>query len=340
MARQTKRFVSNDDFTGEIIKALQQVQRYSGRRAPEIFGDWLSLADATLEALPAQVRHLGRTGEPAPDPPETAELFGRIRSRYAQTGRGSGRAHRKIWNEGFGQAFALLLESSAGGLHDRVGAMGPDVLGHVYMTWANTDPGWRGQYFTPYNVAYLMASMSVPDGEREVHDRVKAALLHPDNVWGQAVLLTSMLLPDGESARDYYFTTVLPAALPWYEKIMFNEPAIGSGTIMLAAAAKYPDWANYWGLISYTGQDLDKDCVRMARINAKLYGLNGYGARLHTAAVEAMQAGRQRTVSLPLAKPLETLNALQETIPRPTFQHMFGPVPEEVDCGTEVAGRL
>ena len=109
---------------------------------------------------------------------------------------------------------------------------------------------------------------------------------------------------------------------------------------MLAAAAKYPDWANYWGLISYTGQDLDKDCVRMARINAKLYGLNGYGARLHTAAVEAMQAQQQRTVSLPLAKPLETLNALQETIPRPTFQHMFGPVPEEVDCGTEVAGRL
>ena len=131
MARQTKRFVSNDDFTGEIIKALQQVQRYSGRRAPEIFGDWLSLTDATLEALPAQVRHLGRTGEPAPDPPETAELFGRIRSRYAQTGRGSGRAHRKIWTEGFGQAFALLLESSAGGLHDRGGAMGPDVLGHV-----------------------------------------------------------------------------------------------------------------------------------------------------------------------------------------------------------------
>ncbi len=340
MAKKSKRLVSNDDFTTKIIKALAQVQRYSGRRAAEIFGDWLSLVDATLDALPDQVRHLGQTGEPAPDSPETTDLFRRIRSRYAQTGRGGGDVHRKIWTEGFGQAFAILLESSAGGLHDRVGAMGPDVLGNVYMSWAGNDPSWRGQYFTPYNVAYLLASMSVPDGGREVHDRVKAALLHPDNIWGQAVLLTSMLTPDGESARDYYLTTVLPAAMPWYETIMFNDPAIGSGTLMLAAAAQYPDWANYWGLIEYTGQDLDQDCVRMARINAKLYGLNGYGGRLHAAATEAMQARQQRALSLPLTKPLDTLNTLQEAIPRLTFQQMFGRVPEEVGHGTEVTGRL
>jgi hypothetical protein len=109
---------------------------------------------------------------------------------------------------------------------------------------------------------------------------------------------------------------------------------------MLAAAAQYPDWANYWGLIEYTGQDLDQDCVRMARINAKLYGLNGYGGRLHAAATEAMQARQQRALSLPLTKPLDTLNTLQEAIPRLTFQQMFGRVPEEVGHGTEVTGRL
>jgi hypothetical protein len=50
--------------------------------------------------------------------------------------------------------------------------MGPDVLGHVYMTYANSDPGWNAQYFTPWNVARLMAAMKIPHGERDVYDRL------------------------------------------------------------------------------------------------------------------------------------------------------------------------
>ncbi len=253
---------------------------------------------------------MGRTGSPGPDSPETAELFGRIRRWYEQP----------AWRS-FAEAFGILLDSSAAGLHDRPGAMGPDVLGQVYMSWANSDPSWQAQYFTPWNVALLMASITVGNGEREVHDRIKKALLHPDNLWGQSVLLASLALPaDGAEVRDYFFSTVLPAALPWYEKILVNDPAIGSGVLMLATAAQYPEWANYWGLISYTGQDLDEDCVLMSRIQTKLYGLNSYGLTLHLAAGEAMEAAGQRA-PLP-GKPVEILqNATGLTTP--TFAELF-----------------
>ncbi len=268
--RQRKRArppLTDDDYAPAIIRVLERVRRRAGRRPAEIFRDWRALVEASLTALPAQLRQIGRTGSPGPDTPKTAELFGRLRERYAPPD----------WRD-FAEAFGLLLDSSAPGLQNRTGVTGPDVLGQVYMTWSNTDPSWRGQYFTPWPVARLMAELSVPDGAREVHDRLKRALLHPDNVWGQTVLLAEGLaLPsDGAGARDYFFSTVLPAALPWYEKILVNEPAVGSGALLISLAGRFPAWANYWGLIEYTGQDLDEDCVRMTRIQTKLYGLNSY----------------------------------------------------------------
>ena len=308
--KRDRPLIANDDYAQAIIKALNQVQRGSGRRPAEIFRDWIQLADASLEALPTQLKYVGRTGSPGPDKPETAELFGRIRRWYEQP----------AWLS-FAKAFGILLDSSAAGLHDRPGAMGPDVLGQVYMSWANSDPSWQAQYFTPWNVALLMASITVGNGEREVHDRIKKALLHPDNLWGQSVLLASLALPaDGAGARDYFFSTVLPAALPFYEKIMVNEPAIGSGVLILATAAQYPEWANYWGLISYTGQDLDRSSVWMSRINLKLYGLNSYGLTLHLAAVEAMEAAGRRA-PLP-GKPVEILHNAGD-LTTPTFAELF-----------------
>jgi hypothetical protein len=151
--KRDRPLIANDDYAQAIIKALNQVQRGSGRRPAEIFRDWIQLADASLEALPTQLKYVGRTGSPGPDKPETAALFGRIRRWYEQP----------AWLS-FAKAFGILLDSSAAGLHDRPGAMGPDVLGQVYMSWANSDPSWQAQYFTPWNVALLMASITVGNG--------------------------------------------------------------------------------------------------------------------------------------------------------------------------------
>jgi hypothetical protein len=56
--------------------------------------------------------------------------------------------------------------------HDHGSISGPDVLGSTYTNWANLDPSWQAQFFTPYNVALLMAKMTIMNGEREIHDRL------------------------------------------------------------------------------------------------------------------------------------------------------------------------
>ncbi len=179
-------------YTQEIVKRLEHAFRYSHERPYRLFDDWTRIVEVTLEALPEQLKAVARTGRPAPDTPETAEVFGEVRARYENLHYPA--AHREVWRS-FSEAFALLLESAEPGLwgagsygRGDCGYMGPDVLGHVYMTYANSDPGWHAQFFTPYNVSLLMAQMSVMDGARQVFDRIKAACLHPDNILGQAVI--------------------------------------------------------------------------------------------------------------------------------------------------------
>jgi hypothetical protein len=110
-----------------------------------------------------------------------------------------------VWAN-FGEAFALLLESCGErglwGFDFDDGYMGPDILGHVYMVYANSDPSWQAQYFTPWNVALMMARMIIGDNsERQVHDRIKAALLHPENIRGQSILLANLVVPETEAGE-------------------------------------------------------------------------------------------------------------------------------------------
>jgi hypothetical protein len=138
------------------------------------------------------------------------------------------------------------------------------------------------------------------NGEREVYDRIKAACLHPDNILGQAVVLASLVIPEIEGGeanlhRDYFFNRVIPAAMgPWFEPILMEEPCIGSGIMVLAAASQYPEWAVKLNLVRFYGQDIDPICVRMAKINCHLYGLNGYALRLAEAVNVAAEAQQNR----------------------------------------------
>lgn len=330
-------------YTQEIVKRLEQAFRYSGHRPYRLFDDWTLLVEACLEALPEQLKAVAQTGRFAPDTPETVELFNQIRARYEFPNHPE--AHRQVW-EAFAEAFAMLLESAEPGLWGEgsygefdCGYMGPDVLGHVYMTYANSDPAWQAQFFTPYSASLLMAKMCIMNGEREVYDRIKAACLHPDNILGQAVVLASLVIPEngeGEANlhRDYFFNRVIPAAMgPWFEPILVEEPCIGSGIMVLAAASQYPEWAVKLNLVRFYGQDIDPICVRMAKINCHLYGLNGYALRLAEAVSVAAEAQQNRQNIM--VSPLKSVGTAIEHVAQAYWQQPDKPVPSPDELSFE-----
>lgn len=121
------------DFPKEIIRRLEQITAISGRTQGQVFEDFVFLTEATLEALPEQIKAVGATGNFAEDPLEIAERFARVRSHYTGDWLGEERTHR-IWQH-FGEAFALLLEATAPGLWGEPNSLniagplsGPDIL--------------------------------------------------------------------------------------------------------------------------------------------------------------------------------------------------------------------
>jgi hypothetical protein len=328
-------------YVQRIIKCLEKVNSMSGYRPTQVFADFTQLVEASLDALPLHLTSIAQTGQLAEDTPETKQLFEQIRTRYASSSSHSA----GIWSH-FSQAFALLLESAEPGLWGAgsygnfdVGYMGPDVLGHVYSLYANAGQAkWNMQIFTPWNVALMMGRFLVPDGERQVYDRVKQACEHPDNILAHATLLAGLTIDDPQQARDWFFNRVLPAALPYYQPITVGDPAgVGSGVLLLAAAACFPEWAVRLGYVVFQGIDNDPECVRMARINCMLYNLNGYSLKF----AEALQrlnaqtslAQLPRTPAKAYQEAVATYQEQQPTLATltlPAFEDLFRRQPAKV----------
>lgn len=260
----------------EIIKRLEKIEA-SGSRSDDIFEDWLMLVETCLERLPAHMVMARRCGEMADDTPEGAALFERLRKKYGRYGR------EEYYFTLFAEAMGLLMDSTALGYRD--------VVGDVYMAYAYPHPG-AGQYFTPFPVASMMAKMTIPDGEREVHDRLKEAIAQ--SPMAEAAAIAGMAFCDpsasflkaspSDEAWNWFFNYLLPAAIPYYKPITVSDPAVGSGVMLLASASCFPTWAVQLGLVQFYGQDVDGTCVRMCHINEMLYGLNGWGLRYALAA--------------------------------------------------------
>ena len=155
----------------QIIKCLEQASSLTGQRPHRVFDNWLQLVEVTLEMLPAHLRAIARTGQLAPDSPEAAATFARLRGEQ----RSRDRAAVSALFGHYARAFGYLLDGTAPGLWSPTAAegyLGPDILGQTYMRYANTDPRWQAQYFTPWAVALTLAKLTVPNGPVEVHARL------------------------------------------------------------------------------------------------------------------------------------------------------------------------
>lgn len=278
-----------------IVKALEPIT-HTGHGQDDVFEDWLELCEATLSAFPAHARSIAQHRQPAEDTDEVKALWKRVGRKYETDREG----RKYVW-DCFSKALGLLLSSAfmPDGSPDY-----KDLLGDIYMAW-----GWpnryAGQFFTPWPVAEMMARMTIIDGEVEIYERLTAAYLK------SPVGLVHQLMGASREQIAAFVRRIGPNILAYcadkYEPISVCDCCVGSAVMLLAAARQYPAWAVQMGLVQFFGADIDMTCVRMARINFMIYGMNGFGLRCYVSMAEGELA------RLPLTEPQrETIEAARE----------------------------
>lgn len=152
-----------------------------------------------------------------------------------------------------------------------------DVLGEVYMNMISH--GHNGEFYTPQNVARMMAQMVNADlVETHVRKHLMAAARVSPIVKLAEATGVDIAKWKTETFLDLYIGD--EAVRNAYETVKVQDPACGSGVMLLSTAQTCPRWAIDWVLIEFFGIDLSQTAARMAQLNMRLYGLNGWNFRL------------------------------------------------------------
>jgi hypothetical protein len=304
---------SRDAARKEILKNLERLTAY-GSTPWQIFDDWL---DLVLDSLTSVRDRFRCTLDQAPyeEPEESVKLFARLRHRY-----GDGSTRRTNPFDYFAQATAALWQTTADGYWDTVG--------DCYQEWGVANK-WNGQFFTPFHVADLMASV-LGGPAAEVQKNLVEAI--SKSIPAQARLMAGLaysVMSDETIYRAYFTTRILPHILSHYEPVKVHDPACGSGVMFLAYARNTPPWMINMGLVQFFGQDIDVTCVRMAQINMMLYGLNGVWApmfyleqerimqQFHAGEWKPDPATEESPAAPPVMDPIEPDEVINEAAPDP-----------------------
>lgn len=212
--------------------------------------------------LPAHARALTETGAMAEDDEEAQALWERLQ--------------RNGYDADDFTAFRDAYQSLCLSVVDVDGSIDyHDTLALVYESWAGANEN-VGQFFTPWSVCEMMAQVAAGNIREELRDRIVAAI-------GRDAIEGMGYNPDLPYTLRHIAETLLPHYIAHYDPITVCDPAVGSGSMLLAVAKLVPDWANQWGLVHYYGQDIDHTAHLMASVNLMLRGMNGYGLQIHAA---------------------------------------------------------
>lgn len=85
--------------------------------------------------------------------------------------------------------------------------------------------------------------------------------------WHLCLMMAKMTIGDPKNTLDGK-TTKNPLTI--------CDHAVGSGSMLLAAASCFPSEALHGGLVAFYGQDIDNTCVLMSRLNLGIRGLLGH----------------------------------------------------------------
>ena len=246
-----------------IIKTLGKLEVLGGyRRTYDVFTDWLDLVEATLHMLPQQMLYArlhGTLMPPEEEPEAIQAVFQRVRSHYPEA----------RWQEAFNlfhEAYEILTDAAQGAVADWLGA--------IFMA-TNLKSARAGQFFTPWNVAYMMAQMSMLDVEAAVLRNMAEAI----DAWDGSKLYRAMGMqwgPEHPNTTRWIWEKHVDPLYLLTRHLTVGEPACGSGVMLLAAIASVPPWITNAQLVDYFAIDIDPTCAQMARIQLLLYGANGY----------------------------------------------------------------
>jgi hypothetical protein len=240
-------------------------------RPGDIFETWLSYLEATVEALPGVLRRQGKLDLPNVSRQKLARQIEPILRAHETTAEMD---DDSLSNYVAGTAILVQAVCSRPNF---------DYLGAIYSLYAAVSNSSRypGEFYAPADVAHLVAIAALKGSRKQLWESLldamtKAVEAVPE--YGIKILGQGLggLTGSGQDAVDIAFQTqILPLIAPYMKPIRIYDACCGSGSLLLAAANYFPDWANYWGFIRYYGNDISEQAVRLARLNMRMFGLSG-----------------------------------------------------------------
>jgi hypothetical protein len=236
-------------------------------------------------------------------PPDVQAVYDRIHRTYSQISTRHPAAYRKM-GETFTGIFRILADHCRRVDLDTCGQHGitPDFLGLAFIASLDYPQKWH-RFFPDWENCTRSAAAILPGDPAE---QVYAALARGHAV---ATRLHSLNLQLPQAGDDNSWQSWLQAVLP-YTNLPITIDQVTSSAMLLALAARYPNWITDNGLVVFTWPKLEPDPIlnRISGITAKLYGLNGFYASKWAADFETIAQIQAAIEQIPDTPTLQLLS--------------------------------